>query len=130
MLRLTEIRLPLDHSPDELQLAILERLQIKPDALLNFTISRRGFDARKRSAIIVVYTLDVEVADEEQLLQRFENERHIKPTPDTEYKFVAHAPENLKTRPVIIGTGPCGFMAGLLLAQMGFKPLILECTVW
>ena len=75
---------------------------------------------------MVVYTLDVDVADEAQLLQRFSDERHIKLTPDTEYKFVAHAPENIKTRPVIIGTGPCGFMAGLLLAQMGFKPLILE----
>ena len=126
MIRLTEIRLPLDHSSDELQLAILDRLKIKADALIDFTIARRGFDARRRSAIVVVYTLDVEVSDETDLLQRFSNERHIKPTPDTEYKFVTHAPENLKTRPVIIGTGPCGFMAGLLLAQMGFKPLILE----
>ena len=126
MLRLTEIRLPLDHSSDELQLAILDRLKITADKLQGYTVSRRGYDARKRSVIVVVYTLDVDVADEDELLQRFSEERHIKPTPDTEYKFVAHAPENLKTRPVIIGTGPCGFMAGLLLAQMGFKPLILE----
>ena len=126
MIRLTEIRLPLDHSSDELQLAILERLKIKADALIDFTIARRGFDARKRSAIVVVYTLDVEVSEEAKLLQCLSEDRHIKPTPDTEYKFVTHAPESLKTRPVIIGTGPCGFMAGLLLAQMGFKPLILE----
>ena len=116
MLRLTEIRLPLDHSPEALRSAILNRLQISTDALQGYTVARRGYDARKRSAIIVVYTLDVEVDDEKQLLQRCQDERHIKPTPDTEYKFVAHAPENLKTRPVIIGTGPCGFMAGLLLA--------------
>ena len=126
MLRLTEIRLPLDHSSDELQLAILDRLKITADKLQGYTVSRRGYDARKRSAIMVVYTLDVDVADEDELVQRFSEERHIKPTPDTEYKFVTHAPENLKTRPVIVGTGPCGFMAGLLLAQMGFKPLILE----
>lgn len=126
MIRLTEIRLPLDHSADELQSAILNRLKITADKFQGYTVSRRGFDARKRSVIVVVYTLDVDVADEDELLQRFSEERHIKPTPDTEYKFVAHAPENLKTRPVIIGTGPCGFMAGLLLAQMGFKPLILE----
>ena len=126
MLRLTEIRLPLDHSPDELQLAILNRLQITSGQLRSYNVVRRGHDARKRSAIVCVYSLDVEVKDEAQLLQKFSDERHIKPAPDTEYKFVAHAPENIQTRPVIIGTGPCGFMAGLLLAQMGFKPLILE----
>ncbi len=126
MLRLTEIRLPLDHSTDDLRSTILDRLQIKADALIDFTVARRGYDARKRNVIVVVYTLDVEVADEAELLRKFSNDQHIKPTPDTEYKFVAQAPENLKTRPVIIGTGPCGFMAGLLLAQMGFKPLILE----
>ncbi|MCK5002725.1 MAG: NAD(P)/FAD-dependent oxidoreductase [Gammaproteobacteria bacterium] len=126
MLRLTEIRLPLGHSPDELQLAILNRLQITAEQLRSYSVARRGHDARKRSAIVCVYSLDVDVVDEAKLLQKFSDERHIKPSPDTEYKFVAHAPENLQTRPVIIGTGPCGFMAGLLLAQMGFKPLILE----
>ena len=126
MLRLTEIRLPLDHSPDDLRSRILDRLQINADALIDFSVARRGYDARKRNLIVVVYTLDVEVADEAELLQKFSNDHHVKSTPDTEYKFVAQAPENLKTRPVIIGTGPCGFMAGLLLAQMGFKPLILE----
>ena len=126
MLRLTEIRLPLGHSPDDLQLAILDRLKIKAEVLRGYTVARRGYDARKRNAIVFVYSLDVDVADEEKLLQRFHDERDIKPTPNTEYKFVAHAPADLKTRPIIIGTGPCGFMAGLLLAQMGFKPLILE----
>lgn len=126
MLRLTEIRLPLDHSPAELSSAITKRLQIVDDALLDFSIAKQGHDARKRNAIVVVYTLDVEVTKEADLLQRFSDERNIKPTPDTKYNYVAQAPSNLKTRPVIIGTGPCGFMAGLLLAQMGFKPLILE----
>ena len=126
MLRLTEIRLPLDHSLDDLRLAILKKLKIVPDALRSYTVARRGYDARKRSEIVFVYSLDVDMVDEAQLLKLFSNDPHVKPTPDTEYKFVAHAPANLKTRPVIIGTGPCGFMAGLLLAQMGFKPVILE----
>ena len=126
MLRLTEIRLPLGHSPEQLQQAILDRLKIKAEALHGYTIARRGYDARKRSAIVFVYSLDVDVADEEKLLQSFSGERDVKPTPNTEYQFVTHAPADLKTRPIIIGTGPCGFMAGLLLAQMGFKPLILE----
>jgi uncharacterized FAD-dependent dehydrogenase len=126
MLRLTEIRLPLGHAPDALQQAILQRLQIPASALRGYSVARRGYDARKRNAILFVYSLDVDVADEATLLQRFSGDRDIKPAPDTEYKFVAHAPASLPTRPVIIGTGPCGFMAGLLLAQMGFKPLILE----
>lgn len=127
MLRLTEIRLPLGHSPDDLHQAILRRLQISADVLRGYTVARLGYDARKRNAIMAVYSLDVDVANEAQLLLRFSDEtHHIKPAPDTEYKYVAHAPENITTRPVIIGTGPCGFMAGLLLAQMGFKPLILE----
>ncbi len=126
MLRITEIKLPLDHSPDDLKQAILQRLQITAKSLLGYTVARRGYDARKKSNIVFVYSLDVDVLDEAQLLQRFSHERDIKPTPDTNYTFVTHAPDNLNTRPVIIGTGPCGFMAGLVLAQMGFKPLILE----
>ncbi len=126
MLRLTEIRLPLDHAPQALRAAILSRLEIAPEALRGFTVARRGYDARKKSEIVFVYTLDVEVADEALVLQRFSDDRHVSPAPDTAYQFVARAPAGLKTRPVIIGTGPCGFMAGLILAQMGFKPLILE----
>ncbi|MCK4709274.1 MAG: NAD(P)/FAD-dependent oxidoreductase [Gammaproteobacteria bacterium] len=126
MLRLTDIRLPLGHSPDKLELAILKRLQITSAELRAYSVARLAYDARKRNAIMTVYSLDVDVVDEAQLLLRFKDEAHIKLTPDTDYNFVTHAPSNLTMRPIIIGTGPCGFMAGLLLAQMGFKPLILE----
>jgi uncharacterized FAD-dependent dehydrogenase len=126
MLRLTEIRLPLGHAPEALQQAILQRLKIPAAAVRGYSVARRGYDARKRNAILFVYSLDVDVADEAQLLQRFAGERDIRLTPDTTYQFVAQAPTGLPTRPIIIGTGPAGFMAGLLLAQMGFKPLILE----
>ena len=126
MLRLTEIRLPLGHSADDIPLAIVKRLKISRDALLGHSVARRGHDARKRNDIVFVYSLDVEVKDEARLLKQFSDDRDIKLTPDTQYKFVAQAPEHLGTRPVIIGTGPCGFMAGLLLAQMGFRPIILE----
>ena len=126
MLRLTEIKLPLDHPQHALQDAILLRLGIRADELLGFTIFRRGFDARKPSAIKFIYTLDVEIANEKKVLQLFKNDLHIKSAPDTQYHFVAHAPNNLSERPVIIGTGPCGLFAGLVLAQMGFRPIILE----
>ena len=126
MLRLTEIRLPIGHSPDDLQLAILQRLKITREALRDYHVARRGYDARKRNDIVFVYSLDVDVDNETQLLQGFSEANDIKLTPDTEYKYVTQVNNYQGLRPVIIGTGPCGFMAGLLLAQMGFKPLILE----
>ena len=126
MLRLTEIKLPLGHHEDELPAAILQRLAIGADDLLSFTVFRRGYDARKPSAISLIYTLDVEVKNEAALLKKFKGTPHIAPSPDISYHFVAHAPDNFSNRPVVIGTGPCGLFAGLLLAQMGFRPIILE----
>ncbi len=130
MLRLTEIKLPLKkYTDDDLRNAIIERLAIAPDELLSFTVFRRGHDARKKSAIIFVFTLDVELKDEAAVLKRLKaanNDSHINPTPDTAYKYVVQAPTKLEARPIVIGTGPCGLLAGLILAQMGFKPIILE----
>lgn len=126
MLRLTEIKLPLDHHADDLHAAILQRLKIGADDLIGYTIYRRGFDARKPSAISLIFTLDVEVRNEAALLKKLTGTPHIAPSPDTSYHFIAHAPENFSERPIVIGTGPCGLFAGLLLAQMGFRPIILE----
>jgi uncharacterized FAD-dependent dehydrogenase len=126
-MRLTELKLPLDHSESDLHAAILKRLGIAADELVGYSIFRRSHDARKPSAIVFIYTLDVEVKDEKVLLARLRGDRHIGPTPDTSYHFVAKAPLPPPTpRPVVIGTGPCGLFAGLILAQMGFRPLILE----
>jgi uncharacterized protein len=126
MLRLTELKLPLDHAADALRPAICQRLGIADDQLLGFSIFKRSYDARKKSAITLIYTLDFEVADEARLLAKLADDRHLGPTPDTAYKYVAQAPADLPSRPVVIGTGPCGLLAGLILAQMGFKPIILE----
>jgi hypothetical protein len=126
MLRLTEIKLPLDHPESDLKAAILKRLGIAADELVGYSIARRGYDARKPGAIAFVYTLDVEVSDEPALLRRLKDAPHVAPTPDTNYHYVAQAPATLASRPVVIGTGPCGLFAGLVLAQMGFRPIILE----
>ena len=126
MLRLTEIRLPLDHPTNALREAVVERLGIAEGELLDMRIVRRGYDARKRNNIVFVYGLDVEMKNEPWVLAKFTKDPHVKASPDTTYHFVTQAPQNLTSRPVIIGTGPCGFMAGLILAQMGFKPIILE----
>ncbi len=120
MLRLTELKLPLDHTLDDLRAAVLARLGIPAADLLSLAVVRRGYDARRRSAIDLVYAVDVELRDEAAI-----HDPRIRPTPDTGYRFPVHVTDPAK-RPVIIGTGPCGLMAALTLAQMGFRPLILE----
>jgi uncharacterized FAD-dependent dehydrogenase len=126
-MRLTELRLPLDHGDAELRAAILARLGIAATDLLGWTVFRRGYDARKRSTIVLTYTLDLELRDEASVLARHAGDPHFGPTPDTTYRFVARAPEpSPAPRPVVIGSGPCGLFACLLLAQMGFRPLLLE----
>jgi hypothetical protein len=126
MLRLTEIKLPLDHGPDALSPAILKRLGIAAGDLESFTIFKRGADARKKNAILFVYSLDVAVKNEAAVLKRFARDPHIQPSPDIDYRFVAKAPATPFQRPVVIGAGPCGLFAGLILAQMGFRPIILD----
>jgi uncharacterized FAD-dependent dehydrogenase len=126
MLRLTDVQLPLDHPEEDLAAAIVARLGIAPSDLISHTVFRRGYDARKKNAIVMVYTLDVEVNNEAQTLKRLQGNRHVTVAPDTSYHFVAKAPAGLKTRPVVVGFGPCGMFASLVLAQMGFNPIILE----
>ena len=126
MLRLTEFKLPINHPDDDLKTALLKRLGISADELIDYVIFRRSYDARKPSAIVFTYTLDVEVKNEAALLQRLQGDKHISPTPDTSYHFVTHAPVKLASRPIVIGTGPCGIFAALILAQMGFCPIVLE----
>lgn len=126
MLRLSEIKLPLDHTDEDLHTAVLKKLRLQAADLTGYTVFKRSYDARKRSEIRLVYIVDVETPKQKQLLGRFKTDPHVKPTPDTRYHYVAEAPSALEHRPVVIGNGPCGMFAGLLLAQMGFKPIILE----
>ena len=143
MLRVTEIKLPLitsaetGHTDAEIRAALVKKLAINTADIVSFTIFKRGADARKSHAILFVYSLDVVVNGEAKLLAKLAKDPHVKPTPDTEYKFVATAPspqpspklgEGVKTkpRPIIVGFGPAGIFAALILAQAGFKPIVLE----
>jgi len=126
MIRLTDIKLPLDHAEGAVEAAIRAKLGLGKNGVLGFTVFRRGYDARKRGHIQLIYTLDVDVADEAGLLKRHADDKHVQPSPDTSYRFVAQAPADLTQRPIVIGLGPCGLFAGLLLAQMGYRPIILD----
>lgn len=132
MLRITEIKLPIEnaqslvHQADEIKSALLKRLEIPECDLIHFDIYKRGVDARKSHAILYVYSLDVEVKNEEKILAKFRKDAHIKPAPDTSYKYVATATAAPELRPVIVGFGPAGIFAALILAQSGFKPIVLE----
>ncbi|MFT6898628.1 MAG: putative FAD-dependent dehydrogenase [Paraglaciecola sp.] len=126
MLRLTDIKLSLDHQDQDLTQAVLTKIGCPPQELKSVSVFKRGFDARNKRSIQLIYTVDIEVDDEETLLARFSSDPQVKISPDTRYQFVAQAPPDLPARPVVVGLGPCGLFAGLLLAQMGFKPIILE----
>ena len=127
MLLLTEVNLPLDHAEADLAAAIQRRLGIGAGELLGYSLVRRSHDARRQGAIALVYTVDAKVRDEIGVLAREEGgPGTVTLAPDTAYRFVAQAPAGLAERPVVVGAGPCGLFAGLLLAQMGFRPIILE----
>jgi len=127
VIRITELSLPLDSDTQALRSAIVRRLKISPADLLDFTVFKRSYDARKKnSSITFVYIIDLAARDEAAILNRLAGDPQVRPAPDTNYYPVAHAPANLGERPVIVGFGPCGLFAALLLAQMGFNPIVLE----
>ena len=132
MLRLSEIKLPLNHTENDLPEAILRTLKISAEELLGFNIYKRSYDARKKGNIMLIYQLDIELSDsvEKRILESTPALPRVGPSPDTNYKFVAQAATDFPTanqqRPIIIGFGPCGILAALVLAQMGLKPIVIE----
>jgi len=127
MLRLNEIRLPLDHAEAALEQAILKRLGVTKPSLLAFSVFKRSLDARKKDAMLFVYSVDVTLQDEAATLKKI-RDGSVLASPDTSYHFVAEVPASFTpaARPLVVGFGPCGIFAALILAQMGLKPIVIE----
>ena len=152
MIRITELKLPLSalpveerrasdapseteadralvaHPIDALERLSAQALGIDVAAITSLHVFKRSFDARKAD-LLAVYIVDLELTDaslETGLLSRHAGHPHIGPTPDMTYRMVVQAPAELQERPVVVGYGPCGIFAALVLAQMGFKPIVLE----
>ena len=130
MIRISQVRIAIDHSIDDLNTAICKRLGIHKHDIVRIEIFKRSYDARKNSELAFIYSLDVVLCDEPAVLNRNAHDPDVQLSPDTSYHFVVqpnhYKPDQSKLRPVVIGFGPCGIFAALLLAQMGFRPIVLE----
>jgi len=132
VIRITELQLPLaeksrENTPEELRAAILKRLDIEAASLIDFSVFKRSYDARKKNdGIRFVYIVDVTARDEASILKRHAKDPHVRPAPDTRYQSPPRAPTHLQDRPVVVGFGPCGLFTALILAQQGYRPIVLE----
>ena len=136
MLRLNELKLPLNHSDADLAPAICKRLKLSAAQLLQQRVVKRSVDARNKRDIRLAYSVEIglDPALEQQLLRRFRNDPHLVAAADNNYQLLTRAPAELNAalasgalpRPIVIGAGPCGYFCALLLAQMGLRPLLLE----
>lgn len=131
MLRISDVKIAVGQAADPrmeqqfLRKIILERLRISNNDLIRFEIFKKSVDARKKDEIFFVYTLDAEVRNQKRMLGK-SGSRGIILTPDQSYKGVTFGTVGLKERPVIVGMGPAGLFAGLMLARNGYMPILLE----
>lgn len=131
MIRLREISLPFDHEPKALTEAVAQKLTLPIVELGSVTIVRKSIDARKKHRIRAVYSVDVEVLNQAEVLARCADDKHIEPAPDNACALPIASPlssggSDTAGRPVIVGSGPCGLFAALLLAEAGQNPILLE----
>lgn len=126
MLRIPNIKLNINDDKEEnIKREILKKLKIKQDKLIKYDIFKKSIDARKKDKLYFVYTVDAEIVDEDDILEKMKN-KGINKTPDKQYTYVKKGPKNINKRPIIVGTGPSGIFAGLILARMGYKPILIE----
>lgn len=125
MIRIQQLKLPVSHTEEQLKQKIIKTLRIPAGEIKQYKIRKQSIDARKKQDVSYVYTIDVQVTEEQKLIKRIKHP-HISIAKEVEYVFPQCGKEPLNVRPVIIGSGPSGLFCGYLLAQYGYQPIIIE----
>ncbi|OPJ56346.1 NAD(P)/FAD-dependent oxidoreductase [Alkalithermobacter paradoxus] len=125
MIRISNIRMSIDEDIKNIEKYIIKKLKIKKEDILSYSIYKESIDARRKGKIDFIYTVDVKVDNEEMILKKIKD-IDVRKSPDLEYKDVAMGDTNIKERPIVVGMGPAGLFAALVLAQRGYNPIVLE----
>jgi len=124
MIRISQLKLPVGHTEEELLEEILRELKIPRTRLKTYEIWKKSIDARKKP-VLYVYTIDVQAEGEGQILKKLRNQ-NIAQAERKQYRFPKHGNTPLQHPPVIIGSGPAGLFCGLMLSRAGYCPVIIE----
>ena len=124
MLRIRQVKAPLNHQLKDLVNLTAQKLKIKPTDIINLKINKKSLDARNKENIYYVYEVDIAVNNEKQILKKVNKDVLL--TPNENYQFNITGTKKLSNRPIIVGSGPDGLFCAYLLAQNGYEPLIIE----
>ena len=125
MIRITQLKLPITHTREDLEKKAAKLLRVGPGEVKSLRIVKQSVDARKKSGILYSYTVDVEVLKESRIVKRA-NSSQIGIVRQDKYRFPVPGGEPLLHPPVIVGSGPAGLFCGLMLAEAGYMPVLLE----
>lgn len=125
MIRISQIKLNINHTKEDLEKSIMKALKISPKDLLEFKIVKQSIDARKKNDIKYIYSVDATIADEKKKMKNINN-GNVAIAQDNTYEFLVDGEEKIKSRPVIIGAGPAGLFCAYMLAKEGYMPLLIE----
>lgn len=125
MIKINQLKLSIEHTIETLEDKIAKTLKISKGQILNYQISKRSIDARKKNEILYIYSIEVEVVDEKKVVDRCKNQ-NVQITKKTVYQTIKDGTETMKYRPIVVGSGPAGIFCALKLAEDGFKPIVIE----